>query len=369
MRVIAFFILFIVIFLGNAYGESYRVKKGDSLYKISKRLGVSVEVLKEINNLEGDKLKPGMKLHIPDKGKEKDHRPERTKRAEVSGHGTTTELHKTVEGVTSERPEFHIVKKGETLSSIARKYGLSISELRDINDLASSKGLRVGQKILLKRTVPRIYTVKRGDNIWRIAKRFNLDVEELIELNELDSEELRPGQRLYLSRDDEKEMKKYEALIAELKDVEIPESDSKPVLSSLGIRERLVLFAKKMLNIPYRFGGSSFMGIDCSGYVQKVFGLLNIPLPRSAREQFTVGEPVSKEELSIGDLVFFRTYASFPSHVGIYLGNNLFIHASSKSRKVTIDSLDAPYYLKRFIGAKRVISENIDQQGPMANNQ
>jgi peptidoglycan DL-endopeptidase LytE len=110
-----------------------------------------------------------------------------------------------------------------------------------------------------------------------------------------------------------------------------------------------------MLNIPYKFGGSGFFGIDCSAYVQKVFGLLNIPLPRTAREQFGFGESILKEELSIGDLVFFRTYASFPSHVGIYLGNNLFIHASSRDRKVTIDSLETPYYSARFIGGRRLI--------------
>ena len=134
-----------------------------------------------------------------------------------------------------------------------------------------------------------------------------------------------------------------------------------PELNSLGMKDRLILFAKKMLNIPYRFGGSTFIGIDCSGYVQKVFGFLDVSLPRTAREQFHFGEPVSKEELSMGDLVFFRTYASFPSHVGIYLGNNLFIHASSKNRKVSIDSLDTPYYFKRFIGAKRLFQEELDQ--------
>jgi len=74
-----------------------------------------------------------------------------------------------------------------------------------------------------------------------------------------------------------------------------------------------------------------------------------------------MGESVSKEELSMGDLVFFRTYASFPSHVGIYMGNNLFIHASSKNRKVSIDSLDAPYYFKRFIGAKRVFKDEMNE--------
>jgi cell wall-associated NlpC family hydrolase len=88
--------------------------------------------------------------------------------------------------------------------------------------------------------------------------------------------------------------------------------------------------------------------------VQKVFGLLDIVLPRTAREQFRLGKRVCREDLSIGDLVFFRTYAKFPSHVGIYLGDNRFIHASSTDRKVTIDRMDAPYYFKRFIGGRRL---------------
>ena len=112
-----------------------------------------------------------------------------------------------------------------------------------------------------------------------------------------------------------------------------------------------------MLDIPYKFGGSTTLGIDCSAYVKKAYGLLDIELPRTAREQFKTGEAVEKEQLSAGDLVFFKTYASFPSHVGIYIGNNLFIHASSMAKKVTIDNLDAPYYMKRFIGAKRLLGE------------
>jgi cell wall-associated NlpC family hydrolase len=128
-----------------------------------------------------------------------------------------------------------------------------------------------------------------------------------------------------------------------------------------GIKEKLVKIAHAMLDIPYRFGGTSLLGIDCSGYVQKVFGLLDIILPRTAREQFRHGKVIGKEDLSIGDLVFFRTYAKFPSHVGIYLGDNRFIHASSTDRKVTIDRLDAPYYLKRFIGAKRLDLDEADE--------
>ena len=101
----------------------------------------------------------------------------------------------------------------------------------------------------------------------------------------------------------------------------------------MNAKDRLILFANKFINIPYKFGGNSIMGIDCSAYVQKVYSLIGVTIPRSARLQFKEGEIVDRDSLSIGDLVFFRTYASFPSHVGIYLGNDLFIHASSKGKK------------------------------------
>jgi cell wall-associated NlpC family hydrolase len=90
--------------------------------------------------------------------------------------------------------------------------------------------------------------------------------------------------------------------------------------------------------------------------------MIGINLPRSARQQFQEGNPIDKAELSIGDLVFFRTYAPFPSHVGIYLGDDLFIHASSAKKRVTIDSLTTPFYLKRFIGAKRVIEKGGEEE-------
>ncbi len=358
MKIIATFFVLFVILSGNALGkEFYSVIKGDSLYKIAKRFHVSVSELKEANNLSGDRLKSGMRLKIPSRA-EGNIKQERYRELSKVKEEKRTQMADT-ESVSA---DYHIVKKGDTLASIAKKYGISISDLKELNDLRA-KRLKIGQKILLKKSGPRTYTVKKGDNIWKIAKRFNLDADEIMELNELESDELKPGQKLILEAwIDEKELKRYEAAISELRSLDetktLPDND----LTKIGFKERVVLFAKKMLNIPYRFGGSSFMGIDCSGYVQKVFSYLNIPLPRTAREQFKVGEPVDKDELNIGDLVFFRTYASFPSHVGIYLGNNLFIHASSRSRKVTIDSLDTPYYLKRFIGAKRIISETASEE-------
>ena len=123
------------------------------------------------------------------------------------------------------------------------------------------------------------------------------------------------------------------------------------------ITDRLLRVARRMLEVPYRYGGTSLWGLDCSGFVQKAFAFLGLDLPHSARAQFREGLKVAKADLSAGDLVFFRTRAKYPSHVGIYLGDNRFIHASGHDRKVTIDSLDHPYYVKHYLGAKRVLTE------------
>lgn len=215
------------------------------------------------------------------------------------------------------------------------------------------------------------YTVKKGDNLYRIAKKFKISVENLKELNRLSGNALKSGQTLIVKKEKPAEEiaendisaiktiydRSKNPVIASARLQEVRELSASEDIADMSIRERLTLFAKKMLHLPYNFGGNGAFGIDCSAYVQKVYGLAGISLPRSAREQFHIGEKVDKTELSLGDLVFFKTYASFPSHVGIYLGNNLFIHASTTSKKITIDNLDAPYYVKRFIGAKRLVPE------------
>ena len=347
--------------------QTYTVKKGDTLYKISKKFKVDLQEIQETNGLDSAKLRPGSTLAIPSKrGNEKSHRGRPSVQETIKPRekfvANTTILATADTPPSPYETQYHTVKKGETLASVSRKYSLTLNELKGLNNIEKSIRLKPGQKLIVKQTGPKTYSVRKGDTLVKISKRFHTSSEELMEINELDSGELRPGQKLLLEVClDPEETKPSPVIVDAIISDDLHAMTESTDLNSLSVRDRLILFAKKMLNIPYRFGGSTFMGIDCSGYVQKVFGLLDVSLPRTAREQFHMGESVSKEELSMGDLVFFKTYASFPSHVGIYLGNNLFIHASSKNRKVSIDSLDAPYYFKRFIGAKRVFKDEVSE--------
>lgn len=110
------------------------------------------------------------------------------------------------------------------------------------------------------------------------------------------------------------------------------------------------------LNTPYLYGGNSKKGIDCSAFTQNVYkNSLNIFIPRTAREQYKQWEPFnSRDKLKFGDLVYFDTSRKyFPGHVGIYLDNDLFAHASS-SKGVIVSSLQNNYFTNRFIGANRI---------------
>lgn len=120
------------------------------------------------------------------------------------------------------------------------------------------------------------------------------------------------------------------------------------------IVNRILTGAMQYMGVPYIFGGTTPYGFDCSGYVQYVFAQAGISIPRTADVQFEVGTPVSSAELVPGDLVFFETYTYGASHVGIYVGNGEFIHASS-SGGVKISSLNSSYYSSHYIGSRRIV--------------
>jgi peptidoglycan endopeptidase LytE len=115
----------------------------------------------------------------------------------------------------------------------------------------------------------------------------------------------------------------------------------------------LVKVALCFLGAPYRLGGSSVRGLDCSGLVRKIYQVFNIDLPRTAYAQSMLGLSVKRSELVAGDLIFFNTSRRL-GHVGIYIGNNEFVHASSYKRMVSVDKLSMPYFAKRFVRAVRL---------------
>jgi cell wall-associated NlpC family hydrolase len=256
-----------------------------------------------------------------------------------------------------------------------------------------------------------LYTVRKGDSLYKIARKFHTTVRKIKRLNGLRSNILRPGQRLIVPGRRFKPKKSLETItfieeksdnlssgtvvktgneIYHITNVVLEEGEkladalSIPLdvpydnwnLSILenpeyrsAILKILVDVFKRLKNTPYVFGGGNpGFGLDCSSFTMYVYRKLGINLPRTARAQFNIGIPVSKRELKVGDLVFFRTYARFPSHVGIYIGNGKFVHFSSIFHGLAISSFKDRYFNRRYIGAKRVLSEKIVRKIVLANN-
>lgn len=118
---------------------------------------------------------------------------------------------------------------------------------------------------------------------------------------------------------------------------------------------KLFHFVYDWIGTPYRFGGSSRKGIDCSAFTKELYSeVFNLDIKRNSRDIFSMVSPVGKNELKEGDLVFFKIHSRRISHIGIYLGNNRFAHASSKG--VAISSLDDAYYSRYFYKGGRLLS-------------
>ena len=288
--------------------EKYTVKSGDTLYKISKLYGVSTEALKKANALEKDSISTRQVLTIPPAVKKK-----------------VDEDAGTPLGIPSEKPPAETVKR--------------------IPGQADS------------------YAVQRGDSLFTISKRVGLPIEEIKRMNHLRTSVLKIGQILLFPKGESRQGGKAEAE-AESEEMVGPLSaegdEGEPVVSaSLGKwnnseeRSLLVRVVKTFLGVPYKLGGSTLKGMDCSAFVRKIYEIFNIQLPRTTREQFSIGKRVEKGQLEEGDLVFFKEPGN-RAHVGIYVGDNQFVHASSYSKEVKIDHLDKPYYSKRFLRGIRV---------------
>lgn len=328
--------------------QIHLVKAGDTLSTIAQRHGLTVKELKRLNGLNSSKLKIGQKLALT-----RAAAPPTPQPAKTAGQPAT----RTATPADSGQADAYVVKPGDSLHTIARRHNLTVDTLKQRNGLVSNN-LKPGQRLFLTSSTATpattrrsdlppadTHVVKPGDTLYGIARRHGMALDDLKRINDLTGSQLKIGQRLALAS---REPEPSPLLLP-------GDADEDEVLElAYATSTELEQAAFGFLSTPYRFGGNSRKGIDCSGFVQQVFREIDVDLPRSAREQFHVGTKIDREELQAGDLLFFRTYAKYPSHVGIYLGDGKMIHASSRSRRVVVTDIDYPYYRKRFIGAKRV---------------
>jgi cell wall-associated NlpC family hydrolase len=123
------------------------------------------------------------------------------------------------------------------------------------------------------------------------------------------------------------------------------------------VRNEIVETAERFLGLPYQWGGSSTEeGFDCSGLTMAVYQLNGLDLPRTSRDQYSIGAPVDRAELAKGDLVFFAAKTRDKvSHVGVYAGDDRFIHAPGKGKTIRVDSLSDRYYVARYVGARKYL--------------
>lgn len=295
----------------DAHELTYKVQPGDTLWRISNNNQISVQDLMDYNQLTSSTIYVGQELSL----------------LAPHSHETTKQI--------------YTVKSGDTLYSIAKNNNLTVTQLKTLNNLTTDM-IYIGQVLTVasgvKAPTPKpisakSYTVQPGDSLWKIATTNGLTVAQLKSMNNLTSDAIYPGQVLSLEAGAAKQ------------------PAPAPKVEKTFNADTLITEGKKHLGVPYVWGGTTPAGFDCSGFLHYVYNTQGITLPRTVASIWDFAKPVSSPQK--GDIVFFTTYASGPSHAGIYLGDNKFLHAGS-STGVTISDLNNSYWKPRYLGAKSV---------------
>ncbi len=285
----------------------------------------------------------------------------------------------------------HTIKKGDTLSSIAHKHHTTISKVRKINGLKKGDILRVGKVLKVPTNAyvpytktsekPTKYVTKKGDTLSAIARKHHTSVTKIRKANALrKSQILKVGKVLHIPQNNKtntyakvKKSASNKKLVASLSDLDTisleKEEREKPKTFSFtdifksktdkdsDKCQRITSLAKTKLGKKYVWGASGNKNTyDCSSFTKFVYKNIGIDIPRTSLRQSKFGKYVKRSELKKGDLIFFDTSKKrkgYVNHVGIYLGDNKFIHASSAKKKVVITSLDKNFYSNRYKGARR----------------
>lgn len=326
-------ILFSTIGSGaSAAGNTYNVVSGDSLWKISNDFQVSIGQLKEWNHLSSDTIYVNQTLSV-----------QGSKPIQNSNNTSTS----------------YTVVSGDTLSGIAKTYGTTVSAIKSANGLSSDL-IRVGQRLAIggsasvhanvqtpssNSATSSSYTVKSGDCLSVIAKRFGTTTVSLKSLNGLSTDTIYVGQVLKINGN----------APATVTATNVSASSgpivATPLENTVSKAQAVINEAKKYIGTPYVWGGNTPSGFDCSGFVKYVFAKVGVSLPRTVATQWNATSSVGFPEP--GDIVYYQTYKSGPSHDGIYLGNNKFIHAGDSG--VTISDMTYTYWKTRYLGSRSAL--------------
>lgn len=326
---------------------TYTVVKGDALIKIANRFDVTVGELQQWNNLSGTLIYVGQVLKVSAPGQTV------VVTAPPTNPTTTVPVQPTTPAPTTATGNYTVVA-GDSLSKIGVQFGMTVQELKTLNNLTSDM-IYVGQTLKVKAkadtTAPTTpsqpsqppapanpapvteYIVKSGDSLSKIALQFNTTVQELKTLNNLTSDMIYVGQKLKVSGT---------AAAA-------PDTTTAPQ-TNLGTQ--MVAIGKSLMGTPYVWGGSSLSGFDCSGFIYYVANQAGYKIGRYSAAGF-YDRTYYVNNPQPGDLVFFEnTYKQGISHVGFYIGGNQFLHAD-ETHGIMISNLNSPYYTAHFSSFKR----------------
>lgn len=382
--------------------SGYVVRNGDHDESISLRYGISAHKLRAMNpGVNWERLQIGQRLNVP--GSAKVASTGKPNRVASSGKGAKVTLasHRTTKFGPTHK---HIVREGENDWIIARKGGITVAKLHKVNPGVNWQKVHPGQQVNIPSStksgrtyasIPTRRAVVNASNVY-VRSKPSTDSADLRKVGAgavgtiLDREKgwyklrfasgstgwvkgtlLKPVTASAYVASNKKPASNQVARRSNYRqhyasNTPAPRSSKNPIVKSSGsyVSSRpvsstaLIDKAYDYLGVRYHYGGTSRSGIDCSGFARAVYSSQGIKLPRTSIEQSKVGKSVKPGELKQGDLVFFRTRGgSRVSHVGVYVGNGKFIHASSGRGQVTTSNLSDGYYSRRFAGARRVSSK------------